>query len=142
MLSPTQLDTLHSLMDRLIPPDEDPGAWDLGVCDYLLRQFAGDLRDQLDLYRAGLHALEAEAQATSQASFSALASEDQDALLRRVEAGRVVAEWPVDPARFFQAAVQHVVEGYYSDPGNGGNRNARAWEMIGFVPGRRESTPQ
>ena len=30
-------------MDRLIPPDEDPGAWDAGVGDYLAAQFENDL---------------------------------------------------------------------------------------------------
>jgi gluconate 2-dehydrogenase gamma chain len=25
------------------------------------------------------------------------------------------------------------IEGFYSDPGNGGNRDAVAWRMIGFT---------
>jgi Gluconate 2-dehydrogenase subunit 3 len=142
MLSTTQMTTLHSLMDRIIPPDEDPGAWEAGAGDYLLRQFDGDLRDSLDLYRAGLDALEAEAQATAQTGFSTLAAEAQDALLRRVEAGQVTTMWPVDAAQFFKTAVQHTTEGFYSDPGNGGNRNGIAWQMMGFVPGRPEEAAE
>jgi len=138
MLSPAQLKTLRSLMDRIIPPDEDLGAWDAGVGDYLARQFNRDLRDYLIIYRLGLEALEAEALSSAQAGFAALSATEQDALLRRIEAGDVVHPWPIDPARFFQAVVQHVVEGYYSDPGNGGNRDAAAWRMIGFVAGRPE----
>ncbi len=135
MLPPAQLETLHSLMDRIIPPDQDAGAWDAGVADYLAKQFAGDLRDFGPVYQAGLEALEAEAQARTQTSFTALAAEAQDALLRQVEAGQVVHRWPLDPAQFFAEVVQHVSEGYYADPGNGGNRNQAAWQMIGFVPG-------
>ena len=142
MLSPNQQTTLKALMDRIIPPDEDPGAWEAGVGDYLARQFERDLRDSLELYRAGLDALEAEAQASAPAGtvarFAALPAAQQDALLRRIEAGQVAHDWPVDPAQFFQTVVQHVHEGYYSDPGNGGNRDAVAWRMIGYVPGRPE----
>jgi hypothetical protein len=139
MLPPAQLQTLHSLMDRIIPPDEDVGAWEAGVADYLARQFAGDLRDHLPVYIAGLEALEAEAQARTQTSFAALPAEAQDALLRQVEAGQVVHAWPLDPAQFFADVVQHVSEGYYADPGNGGNRGEAAWKMIGFVPGTTEA---
>lgn len=135
MLSPAQLMTLHSLIDRIIPPDEDLGAWDAGVGDYLARQFNRDLRDEVETYRVGLEALEAEALSNTQASFTALPAAEQDALLRRIEAGNVVHPWAIDPARFFQTVVEHAMEGYYSDPGNGGNRNEVAWRMIGFVPG-------
>jgi hypothetical protein len=138
MLSSVQLTTLHSLMDRIIPPDDDAGAWDAGVGTYLARQFDRDLRDYLETYQLGLDALEAEARASAQQSFAALPAAEQDALLRRIEVGAVVQQWPTDPAKFFQAVVQHVVEGYYSDPGNGGNRDGVAWHMIGFLPGRRE----
>ena len=138
MLTQTQLDTLHHLMDRIIPPDQDLGAWDAGVADYLLGQFNRDLRDYLDIYRAGLDALEAEALARTQISFAALPADAQDALLRQVEAGEVVLTWPVPPQQFFADAVQHVSEGYYADPGNGANRDLAAWRMIGFVPGTPE----
>jgi len=141
MLSPAQQTILRSLMNRIIPPDEDLGAWEAGVGDYLARQFAGDLRDYLELYRVGLDALEAEAQASARVSFEALPAAEQDALLRRIEAGEVVHPWPIDPARFFRSVVQHVVEGYYSDPGNGGNRGGAAWRMIGFVPGAAGGAP-
>ena len=126
-------------MDRIIPPDEDPGAWDAGAGDYLLRQFGGDLHDSLDFYRAGLDALEAEAQATNHSSFSALSAEAQDALLHQIEAGQVTTVWPVDAALFFRTAIQHTTEGFYSDPGNGGNRNGVAWEMMAFLPGNPQS---
>jgi len=141
MLPPAQLNTLHSLMDRIIPPDEDPGAWEAGVGDYLARQFNGDLREFVAVYRAGLEALEAEALARTQTSFTALPADAQDALLRQIEAGAVVHAWPLDPAQFFQDVVQHVSEGFYADPGNGGNRDRAAWQMIGFVPGGPGGSP-
>ena len=132
LFSERQGATLRALVDRLIPPDDFPGGWEAGVGDYLAGQFVDDLRPLLDLYRAGLDALDAEAQATAGAHFAALGAEAQDALLGQVEAGSVVTDWPVDPVVFFSHAAQHTAEGYYGDPGNGGNRDAIAWRMIGF----------
>ena len=132
MLTESQRATLRALVDRLIPADEFPGGWDAGVGDYLDRQFAGDLSESVDLYRSGLDALEVEARATAGVGFVALAPAAQDDLLRQVEAGDVATDWPVDPADFFRAAAEHAAEGFYGDPGNGGNRDAVSWRMIGF----------
>jgi Gluconate 2-dehydrogenase subunit 3 len=132
LLSEHQATTLHALVDRLIPPDDFPSGWDAGVGDYLARQLAGDLRPLLDQYRAGLDALDAEAQAVVGARFATLGAEAQDELLGRIEAGDVVTVWLVDPAVFFRRAVEHAAEGYYGDPGNGGNSGAASWRMIGF----------
>jgi hypothetical protein len=132
MLTEQQLTTLHALVDRIIPADDFPGGWQAGVGDYLARQFERDLHPLLDRYRAGLLALNAEAQAGAGAPFAELDAEHQDALLRRIEAGAVTTAWPIDPAAFFQMAVEHAMEGFYADPGNGGNRDGISWRMIGF----------
>ena len=132
MLTELQRATLRALVDRIIPADDFPSGWQAGVGDYLARQFKRDLRPQLDRYRVGLDALDAEAQAGSGLRFAELVATDQDALLRRVEAGTVATAWPIDPAAFFQAAVEHAMEGFYSDPGNGGNHDGVSWRMIGF----------
>ena len=132
LFSERQAATLRALVDRLIPPDDFPGGWEAGVGDYLTRQLSGDLRSLLEQYRAGLDALDAEAQAIAGARFTALDAGAQDALLSQVEVGAIVTPWPVEPAVFFRHAAEHAAEGYYGDPGNGGNRGAAAWRMIGF----------
>jgi hypothetical protein len=128
----SQLATLRALVDCIIPADDYPSGWDAGVGEYLARQFERDLRSHVELYRAGLNALESEAQATAGASFVSLNSDAQGALLSRIEVGDVTTRWPIDPATFFRNVVNHTIEGFYSDPANGGNRNAVAWHMIGF----------
>jgi hypothetical protein len=132
MLTESQRATLRALVDRIIPADDFPSGWEAGVGDYLDRQFAGDLSHLLDVYRAGLDALEVEARATAGVNFTELAPDAQDDMLRRVELGEVVTDWPVDPAAFFRAATEHAAEGFYGDPGNGGNRGEVSWRMIGF----------
>ena len=131
-----QQNTLRATVDRIIPPDAYPGGAEAGVCDYFARHFQADLRPTLPLYRDGLDGLEAEAQTRHSLPFTALSAEQQDTLLRRVEWGNVEAHWHVAPDRFFRMLVQHAAEGFYSDPGNGGNRDAISWHMIGFDPVR------
>jgi hypothetical protein len=132
MLTETQLTTLRAALDRIIPPDDFPGAWEAGVGDYLLRQLAGDLAPLLETYRAGLDWLDYEALSVSGRPFADLAPASQDELLRRIEGGEAQAPWPIDAQQFFRTLCEHAAEGYYSDPGNGGNRDGVAWRMIGF----------
>jgi hypothetical protein len=126
--SPQQTATLRAAIDRIIPPDDYPSGWEAGVGDYLARQLAGDLASVLDTYQSGLDQLDIAAQATAGADFADLTPDAQDALLTAIEAG---AQGD-DLARFFRLLVAHTMEGYYGDPGNGGNRDQVAWRMIGF----------
>jgi gluconate 2-dehydrogenase gamma chain len=71
----------------------------------------------------------------SQTGFAALAPAEQGCPVAPREAGDVRHPGQLTPAQFFQTVVEHVIEGYYSDPGNGGNREAVSWRMIGYVPG-------
>ena len=120
------------MMNRIIPQDDFPDAWEAGVGDYLARQFERDLRSQVEHYRLGLETLEAESQAFGGKGFTELDTSGQDLILSRLEAGLVTLPWPLNPTAFFHTVITHVMEGYYSDPGNGGNRESIAWQMIGF----------
>lgn len=131
-LTEHQRQTLRAAVDRIIPPDDYAGAWQSGVCDYLARQFEGDLRPMFDDYCTGLTALDAESVARFQQSFSKLSEEDQDHVLGLVEAGELLTTWSVTPGRFFDLLVRTTAEGFYSEPEQGGNRNAASWKMIGF----------
>ncbi len=132
MLTSNHWNILRSLMNRIIPQDDFPDAWEAGVGNYLARQFERDLRSQVETYHLGLEALEAESQAFAGKGFTELDTSAQDVILSRLEAGQVTLSWLVNPTEFFHMVIEHVMEGYYSDPGNGGNRDSIAWRMIGF----------
>lgn len=123
---------LYALLDTIIPPDDYPGAVEAGVGDYLQRQLAGDLAQSLSSYKTWLADLDAEARAVNGTDFADMTQQERAELLTRVEKGEVKARWSIEPAAFFREIVEHCAEGYYSDPGNGGNRNGIAWRMIGF----------
>lgn len=131
-LTEEQQHTLRAAVDRIIPPDDYPGAWQCGVGDYLARQFESDLRPMLDDYCAGLSALEAESVARFQQTFVLLSEEEQDTMLRHIEAGEVLTAWNVTPRLFFSLLVNTTAEGFYSNPEQGGNRKGVSWAMTGF----------
>lgn len=130
-LTSQQFSVLKAAVSRIIPADDYPCGWDAGVGDFFALLLAREPRFA-PAYQTGLDALDAEAQAAAQTPFAALPPDRQDALLRDVEAGRVRADWPQDPAAFFHLLVEQTMEGFYADPGNGGNKNSIAWDMIGY----------
>ena len=119
--TPQEQAALRAVVDRILPGDEHPGAWDAGAEEYLGRQLDGDLRAMRTMVEAGLAALDAEAQRRSSVPFSALDTQGQDALLRGIES-----------SEFFLLLVRTTAEGFYSDPAQGGNRGAVSWAMTGF----------
>jgi glucosamine-6-phosphate deaminase len=48
--------TLLAVVDCLIPPDDFPGAYEAGVCDYIEQIFKTDLAKHAEFFRAGLEA--------------------------------------------------------------------------------------
>ena len=125
-------ETLRAVVDCLIPPDDFPGAYDAGVCDYLARLLQTDLAPHAEFFRAGIDAIEAEALARYDAPFAVLTRDQQIATLEAIEAGAVKAAWHIAPSRFFELLVNTTAEGYYSDPQQGGNRGCASWVMTGF----------
>ena len=131
-LTEQQQQTLRAAVDRVIPPDDYPGAWQSGVGDYLARQFESDLREVFADYCTGLTALDTESLARFQQNFGQLSESDQDHVLALVEAGEVITTWGVSPSLFFSLLVNTTAEGFYSEPDQGGNRNRVSWAMTGF----------
>ena len=131
-LSPRQIEILAALVDTIVPADDHPSGTEAGVLDYLDRQFAADLAHARHGYRLGLEALDAESRTVHGRPFAALLPGQREALLRTIESQRAGGRWPVDPAAFLEDVVGHVMEGFYGDPAQGGNRDAVSWEMVGF----------
>jgi hypothetical protein len=129
--------TLRALLNRLIPPDDFPGALESGVESYLVAQWQGDDASEAAGLARGLAQLDLEAAARhSGLLFSHLTTQHQDSLLGDLEGGRTQTEWPAEiPAKTFLDRIINLAhEGFYADPGNGGNREAGSWKMVGYDP--------
>jgi gluconate 2-dehydrogenase gamma chain len=153
--SPHEAAFIEAACARLIPADElGPGAVEAGVPEYLDRQLGGAWGAGERLYRSGpwqagaptqgyqlpytpaelfRHALRGVATElkAQDKEFNRLSAEEQDAYLKSLEAGGKDLDG-VPSEVFFQTLRAMTVEGYFSDPAYGGNRDMAAWKMIGF----------
>jgi len=146
---------IEAACERLIPADESgPGALRAGVPNYLDTQLGGAWGSGERLYRSGpwqsgspsqgyqlpftpaelfhtaLRAINRQLE-TKSTPFGALPPEAQDAFLKSLEAGALDLDG-VPSAVFFDMLLRMSVEGFFSDPVYGGNRDMVAWRMIGF----------
>ena len=146
-LTNAEAETLAAACDQIVPPDDFPGAVEAGVVVFIDRQLATRKKDDLPTWQQGVRALDATAQQRKGGAFAALSFEDQTALLRDVEAGKVPATvWgELDPQAFFGRLVRYTMMGFYGDPRHGGNRQHVSWRMLGVPPapirGRLHETP-
>ncbi len=131
MFTKTEWDTLQQLADTLVPPDDYPGGWE-GARGYLIHALQTHLQAALPEYRAALCALEEEARQRTGNAFAQLPLEEREQLLAELEQNGGKAPWPMHPARFIARAAQHVAEGCYANPENGGNPKGVFWQMIGY----------
>jgi gluconate 2-dehydrogenase gamma chain len=153
--------SVQALVDRLIPPDpETAGGKDAGCAAFIDGQLAGpygsaqglymqgpfdkgtpqqgpqDPATPAELYRAALKSLDDYCHANFDGKgFAELEVADQDALLAGFDGGAIALDG-VDAKLFFELLLQNTMEGFFSDPLYGGNRDMAGWKMIGF-PGSR-----
>ncbi len=126
-------ETLASLLDRIIPADDYPGAAESGAARFIAGLLTSHEAHLAPLYEAGLQGLDLEADHRYGCGFADIDHTEQDAILRDIEAGKLLTRWSVDAPLFFRTVVNHTAEGYYADPGNGANLDAASWKMIGFT---------
>ena len=146
---------IEAAVSRLIPADEPwPGALEAAVPNYMDKQLAGAWGRGERLYRSGpwqqgtpsqgyqLRFTPAELFRTALAAinkelakagtpFATMSPDQQDAYLRSLEAGGKDLDG-VPSDEFFAQLWAFTVEGFFSDPVYGGNRDMVAWRMIGF----------
>jgi len=115
-----RLVTLRAVLDRIIPQDDEPSATALNVDQYVIEQLQTDASHLADDVWAGIDALAA-------MNFVALSPSGQNDYLILIER-----------QRWFKNLVELAAEGFYADPDNGGNKDARSWQMIGYVHGLPE----
>ncbi|WDY55801.1 gluconate 2-dehydrogenase subunit 3 family protein [Pseudomonas sp. PSKL.D1] len=146
---------------RLIPQDElGAGAVEAGVPEFIDRHMqssyaAGDIwylqgpyyeaspefgyQGKLpprDILRVGISALDAWCKKERAGKpFAALATNDQDDILKKLEAGEIKTEG-VPGKVFFTHLLNETLYGFFSDPQYGGNKDMVGWKLVGY-PGVR-----
>src|SRR5438105_931591 len=125
-LTPAHMKTLVAFIDRLIPSDElGPGAVASGAQIYIDRVLAGPNANEKDTFIQGLEAVDANAKRVHGAPLAELSAEKRDQVLNEM----------VD-SLFFNRVRRLTLEGMFSDPYYGGNKNFAGWDLIRY-PGPR-----
>lgn len=124
--------TLGAACDRIIPPDEDPGAAWAGVVNYIDLQLCGPLKPLRSSYRWGIAAIDRSSRMLWRTFFADLSSERQIELLTKMEQGHAPSEaWKqISSPEFFGLLVDQTMQGFYGDPRHGGNRERVSWKML------------
>lgn len=122
-LSPRDVLEYAALVNQIIPPDETPGAADIGVVyyiDYVLGDF---MAAAVPMLTSGLEGLQLKTKSAHAAAsyFSDLSFEQQTGMLRSLE-----------DTPFFGALYFMTMCGMFCLPTYGGNRNNAGWDLLGF----------
>ncbi|MHC0551313.1 gluconate 2-dehydrogenase subunit 3 family protein [Salinicoccus sp. CNSTN-B1] len=154
-------ETLAAATERIYPEDDNgPGAIALGVPYFIDRQMSGfygqnsqdytmgpfkpmasdthGLQAKLirgDIFLFGLRRLDEVSNEKHDKAFPDLDGEAQDEILKSFEAGDVDIKG-VTSEFFFNLLRNMTIEGVYSDPAYGGNKDMQGWKMIEY-PGPR-----
>jgi gluconate 2-dehydrogenase gamma chain len=142
--------------DAMIPKDElSPSGSECGVPSFIDRQLASAFGAGARMYRAGpfhqgtpeqgyqlpltprdffaagVEATNAWSRKSYGKTFDRLAPEQRIAALKEMEEGKAQFQ-DFDAKLFFQRLLAITMEGFFSDPIYGGNRNKASWRMLGF----------
>jgi len=148
---------VEALVDHMVPADEiGPKGTDLGINIYIDRALSGAWGKgerlymqgpwklgvpsqgyQLpltpaQLYRTGIEATNSHCRKTYGKSFDRLDAAQREEVLVGLSTGKIKFDGGLPVRPFWATLYQTVIEGMYSDPIYGGNRNKAGWAIIGF----------
>jgi len=156
VLTATEAAFVSAAVDTIIPADDlSPSGTDCGLVTFVDRQLASAWGGGAKMYRsgpfqkgkpeqgyqlaltprefflAGLDAANVWSRKTYGKDFDRLAPAERNAALKTMEEGK--AEFVgIGSKPFFEALLTMTMEGFFSDPIHGGNRNQVSWKMLGF----------
>ena len=156
-LNPDEAAFVEALVDHMVPADElTPKGTDIGINTYIDRALAGAWGngDRLymqgpwkqgtpshgyqlpltpaQLYRAGIAATNAHCRKTYGRPFDKLDEAQRQEVLLGLSSGKLAFDGGPPVRAFWTTVYQTVMEGMFSDPIHGGNRDKAGWKLIGF----------
>jgi gluconate 2-dehydrogenase gamma chain len=155
-LTPTEAAFCSAVADTIIPADAlSPSGTECGIVTFIDRQLAGAWGGGAKMYRsgpfrkakseygyqlpltpreffaAGIVATNAWLNKIHGKDFDRLSPKERDDVLKLLDQGKAELV-DFNGKQFFEALLDLTMEGFFSDPIYGGNRNKVSWKMIGF----------
>lgn len=133
-LTTAEKETLGHICETLIPEDDYPGALELGVVTYIDRLLKEAHPDWIVVYRTGLAATDQACEELFEQPFAKLDAARQTEVVEKMQRGQLpgILWRSVPSGEFFSMVLSHTMQGFYSHPQWGGNKNKEAWKMIGY----------
>lgn len=120
---------VEAAVDRVLPKDEDPGALEANVPEYIDRALQlPQLEKMREEFTAGTAALNRRAQRMFKVPFYEASPAQRDQLLsifRDSAEGTGEAHW-------YELLIVLTMEGFLGDPSYGGNKDRAGWKLVGF----------
>jgi gluconate 2-dehydrogenase gamma chain len=133
---------LDALVSRILPSDDGtPGAHEARAVHFIDRGLTGAMAASREQYALGLAALDAHALEMGGQTFHGLPASTQDAIIDAMSR-TAIPDFPMLNAGFFNTVRTHTIEGCFSDPYYGGNRDFVGWDLIGYPGVRAVSTAE
>jgi gluconate 2-dehydrogenase gamma chain len=115
--------------ERILPHDEDPGAMDAHVPQYIDAMLqTPDLAEMREEFIAGTAALNRRSQKMVHKNFAEASPEEQDRLLELFKDSPV----GTGEAHYYELLTVLTLEGFLGDPSYGGNKDRVGWTLVGF----------
>ena len=105
----------------LIPADQDPGASEARVVNYIDLQLAKRFRRFQPAYRQGLATVAETSRRMFGRAFLELAAGQRVTIMEDLEKSN---------REFFDLLLNHTRQGFYGDPRHGGNYQMASWKMV------------
>jgi len=123
---------VESITEQIIPADEDAGAREANVINFIDKQLTGFFARYQQTYRRGIAGVQQSSMIMFGNKFESLEWTQQTEFLQRLETGDAEGEiWQTDAAQaFFELIRDHTMQGFYGSPRHGGNRRFVSFQML------------
>jgi gluconate 2-dehydrogenase gamma chain len=130
--SETEAKTIIAFAEQIIPRDQDAGATDANVINFIDKQLVGPYTRFQEMYRKGIPAIENSAQKLFSKTFSELEFGIQTDFMNQMEKGELPEEFWKDANQksLFRLILDHTMQGFYGSPRHGGNKNYVSYKMM------------
>lgn len=124
--------TVIAFAEQIIPRDQDAGATDANIINFIDKQLIGPYTRFRENYRKGLPAIENSAQKLYSKAFYDLEFDVQTEFMIKMEKAELPEEYwkEIGQGDFFRLMLDHTMQGFYGSPRHGGNKNYVSYKMM------------
>ncbi|HSH20279.1 MAG TPA: gluconate 2-dehydrogenase subunit 3 family protein [Draconibacterium sp.] len=124
--------TVIAFAEQIIPRDQDAGATDANIINFIDKQLVGPYTRFQEMYKKGIPAIQSSSLKIHQIPFYELDFDTQTDFMIKMEKGELPEEFwkETNQSSFFRLMLDHTMQGFYGSPRHGGNKNYVSYKMM------------